>query len=248
MIDLLPWLIVAALIIGISKGGLASAGSLAVPFLAIFMNPVLAAALILPVILVTDIAAIWLYRRDFSRRNVAILLPAFILGITLATFLVPYASESALLALTGAVGLWTVWRRWYQSGPTNPGEARIVPGLFWGTLAGVATFITHSGAPPTQAFLLPQNLPKMIFAGTMAIAFGIANFTKVPGYYALGYFEGLDWHLIGGLAVVGIVGTVIGRWLVKTLSDRVFGKVIEALLFALSVILLVKAAQGILWG
>ena len=118
-----------------------------------------------------------------------------------------------------------------------------MPGLFWGTLAGITTFITHSGAPPTQAFLLPQNLPKMIFAGTMAISFGIANFTKVPGYHALGYFEDLNWTIAIGLATVGICGTVVGRWLVKTLSDRVFGKVIELLLLALSLILIAKAAQ-----
>ena len=45
MIEHLPWLLIAAVIIGLSKGGLASAGALAVPMLAIFMNPVEAAAL-----------------------------------------------------------------------------------------------------------------------------------------------------------------------------------------------------------
>ena len=230
--------------IGIAKGGLATAAALAVPFLSIFMNPVQAAALVLPVLIVTDAAALWLYRKDWSKRNTAILLPAMFAGIALATVIVPFTPEPVLLAFTGLVGLWAVWRRWFGKQPDQQQQkAEVLPGLFWGGVAGVTTFITHSGAPPTQAYLLPQNLPRMAFAGTMAITFALANFAKIPSYYALGFFEGLDWTLIGGLAVVGILGTVIGRWLVKRLNDQTYMRVIEVLLLMLSVILLWKAAS-----
>ena len=241
MTELLPWLLIAALLIGVAKGGLATAAALAVPFLALVMNPVKAAALVLPVLIITDIAALWLYRKDFSTRNLAILMPALITGIVIASFIVPYVSEPVLLTITGGVGIWVVWRRWMQSGPEEQQEARVIPGLIWGTIAGITTFITHSGAPPTQAYLLPQNLPRLIFAGTMAIAFAIGNFAKIPSYYALGLFDGLDWSLIAILAVVGLMGTVLGRWLVKTMSDKVFTRVIEILLLTLSIILLIKA-------
>lgn len=214
------------------------------PFLALFMNPVQAAALVLPVLLVTDVAALWLYRKDWSKRNVAILLPAMLAGIAIATVIVPYTPEPVLLAFTGLVGLWTVWRRWFGAKVEGVQKAEVVPGLFWGTVTGISTFITHSGAPPTQAYLLPQNLPRLVFAGTMAIAFAIGNFAKIPSYYALGLFEGLDWPLIAGLAAVGIAGTFVGRWLVKVLSDKVYMRVIEVLLLALSAILLTKAASG----
>ncbi|MCG6882585.1 MAG: sulfite exporter TauE/SafE family protein [Silicimonas sp.] len=236
----------AAVVIGVAKGGLASAAALAVPFLAIFMNPVQAAALVLPVLLVTDLAAIWLYRRDFSTRNVLILLPAMFAGIAIATVIVPYTPEPALLAFTGAVGLWAVWRQWFGSRPQGLQKAEIVPGLLWGTVAGITTFITHSGAPPTQAYLMPQNLPRLIFAGTMSITFAIANFAKIPSYHALGYFDGLDWPLVGALAAIGLVSTFLGRWMVKTMSDRIYMRVIEALLLVLSVILLAKAGAAIL--
>ncbi|MEM7719214.1 MAG: sulfite exporter TauE/SafE family protein [Pseudomonadota bacterium] len=246
LIELLPYLVIAALIIGVAKGGLASAAALAVPFLALFMNPVQAAALVLPVLLVTDLAALWLYRKDYSTRNVLILMPAMLSGIVIATMIVPYTPEPVLLAFTGLVGLWTVWRRWVGAKPDGTQKAEVVPGLAWGTVAGITTFITHSGAPPTQAYLLPQNLPRLIFAGTMAIVFAIGNFAKIPSYYALGLFEGLDWPLIAGLAAVGILGTFLGRWLVKFLSDKVYMRVIEVLLLMLSSILLVKAATGFL--
>lgn len=245
MIEHLPWLLIAATIIGLSKGGLASAGSLAVPMLAIFMNPVQAAALLLPVLIVTDMVAIWLYRRDYSRPNVTILIPAVLAGILLGTLIVPFVSEPVLLAFTGAVGLWAVWRRWVGRASEVAAEARPLPGAIWGTIAGVTTFITHSGAPPMQAFLMPQNLPRLVFAGTMAITFGITNFAKLPGYYSLGFMEGLDWTLAGGLALVGLLGTVAGRWLVKAMSDRIYNRVIEVLLLILSLILIFKATIGI---
>lgn len=243
--ELLPWLLIAAVVIGVAKGGLASAAALAVPFLAVFMNPVQAAALVLPVLIATDIAALWLYRKDFSKRNVLILVPAMFVGIAIAMVIVPFTPEPVLLAFTGLVGLWTVWRRWFGAKSDVTQNAEVVSGFFWGTVAGVTTFITHSGAPPTQAYLLPQNLPRLIFAGTMAITFALANFAKIPTYYALGFFEGLDWGLIAALIAVGIASTFLGRWMVKTMSDKVYMRVIEVLLLALSAILLTKAAMAI---
>lgn len=248
MIEHLPWLLIAAVIIGVSKGGLASAGALAVPFLSIFMNPVQAAALLLPVIIVTDAVAVWLYRRDFSPRNVAILIPAVLVGIVIGALIVPFVSEPLLLAFTGVVGFWAVWRRWFGRKDVTPAKARLVPGAIWGTIAGVTTFITHSGAPPMQAYLLPQHLPRLIFAGTISITFGITNFAKIPTYHALGYTEGLDWPLISGLALVGLLGAALGRWLVKVMSEGIYGRVIEVLLLVLSVILLTKAAAAIFGG
>lgn len=236
----------AAVVIGIAKGGLATAAALAVPFLALVMNPVQAAALVLPVLIVTDLAAIWLYRRDFSRQNVSILLPAMLAGIVIASMIVPFVPEVGLLAFTGLVGLWTVWRRWFGKRQAHDAEPRTVSGLIWGTVAGITTFITHSGAPPIQAYLLPQNLPRLVFAGTMAITFALANFAKIPSYYALGYFEGLNWRLAAGLAAVGLASTFLGRWLVKSMSDALFSRVIELLLLIISLILLAEAGSTLL--
>ena len=65
-------LIIAALIVGLSKGGLASMAAIAVPMLALFMNPVQAAATLLPVYIVTDWVGVWLYRKHYSKRNVCL--------------------------------------------------------------------------------------------------------------------------------------------------------------------------------
>ncbi|QQA41727.1 sulfite exporter TauE/SafE family protein [Pelagovum pacificum] len=239
-------LIAAALIVGMSKGGLASAAAIAVPLLALFMNPVTAAAMLLPVYIVTDWVGVWLYRRSYSRRNLWILTPSLLFGVGVATIITPYTPESLLLIFTGLIGLWYCLRSWLKRGTVERTEAKVLPGIFWGTLTGIASFITHSGAPPSQAYLLPQKLPKLEFAGTVAIAFAIGNLVKLPAYWAIGQLDGLDWPLIAGLAVTGIVGTVIGKAVTAWLSEDGYLKVIQAMLFILSVALLFRGGAELL--
>ena len=250
--DHLFLLILAAGVVGLSKGGLASAAALAVPALALVLNPVEAAAILLPVFLVTDWAAVWLYRHDYSGRNLAILIPAMMLGTALATLITPIVPEAGLLLVTGLIGLWYCGRSWLARGRgrgrDEATEARVVPGLFWGILTGIASFITHSGSPPAQAYLMPQRLPKLRFAGTIAIAFAAGNLAKLPGYWALGALEGLDLRLTATLAAAGIAGAGIGRWITGKLAEATYVRVIEALLLGLSVLLLGKAAAMLFAG
>ncbi|MFW2587749.1 sulfite exporter TauE/SafE family protein [Sagittula sp. SSi028] len=240
-------LYVAALVVGFSKGGLASAAAIAVPMLSLFMNPVTAAATLLPVFVATDWIGVWLYRKHYSRRNLTILVPAILLGVAIATVITPYTPEWALLLFTGAIGLWYVGRNWLRRAPAPQTQADVGAGVFWGTITGIASFITHSGAPPAQAYLLPQKLPKLEFAGTIAIAFAIGNLVKLPAYWSIGQFDGLRWGLIAGLCVAGIIGTFGGRWLTARLPDALYKRVIEVLLFVLSLVLLVKGGSA-LWG
>lgn len=227
--------------VGLSKGGLASAAALAVPALALVMSPVQAAAILLPVFIGTDWIAVWLYRRTYSRRNLAILVPAILIGILIATVITPWTPEPALLIVTGFIGLWFVGRRWLGPVAPAPSEARVLQGLLWGIVTGITSFITHSGSPPAQAYLMPQRLPKLEFAGTMAIAFAAGNLAKLPGYWAIGALEGLDLGLTLGLLVSGGAGTLAGRWLTARLPDAVYLRGIEILLFILSILLIGRA-------
>ena len=239
-------LILAAFLVGSGKGGLSSAGSIAVPLVALVMNPVEAAAILLPVFLVTDWVSLGLYRRHFSRRNLAIMVPSAVAGIALATLILPYTSENLLLILTGAIGLWYVLKSWFMPRRSEASNAGVAPGIFWGLLTGVTSFIPHSGAPPAQAYLLPQRLPKLVYAGTLAITFATVNLSKLPGYAIAGQFTGLNWAMIAGLAAIGIVGTGFGRWLTGVLPQEIYTRSIEGLLFTLSIILLFKGGTGLL--
>lgn len=88
MEQLLPFLL-AALIVGAAKGGLVSAGALAVPALSLIIDPLMAAATLLPVFIVSDVMGVWLYRRAFSLPNVLTLASFGLAGVALAAALLP---------------------------------------------------------------------------------------------------------------------------------------------------------------
>ena len=79
------WIIAvcAAVTVGLGKGGLPVIASLAVPSLSLFMSPITAAGLLLPVYIVSDIFALFFYRRDFDIR----VLKISILGMTIGVFI-----------------------------------------------------------------------------------------------------------------------------------------------------------------
>ena len=72
---------IAALLIGLSKGGLPSVGMLAVPILSLAISPMKAAVLLLPIYVISDVVGVWLYRKHFSKPNLMILMPAGVLVI-----------------------------------------------------------------------------------------------------------------------------------------------------------------------
>ena len=63
--------IVAAFLVGGGKGGLPMVAMLSVPIMSLVMSPMLGAALLLPVYLISDVYGIFIYRRSFSPRNLA---------------------------------------------------------------------------------------------------------------------------------------------------------------------------------
>lgn len=232
-------LLLAALLIGISKGGIPAAGALAVPMVSFWMNPLAAAALLLPIFLVMDWFAVWTYRREYSAANVKILLPSVLAGIAFAAVAAPFLHEQALLILTGLIGLWYCVRRLITRTQTVS-EPQPIAGAFWGVLTGISTFITHSGAAPLQAYLLPQRLPGLVFAGTAAIVFAVGNLAKLPAYASAGLLKEVEIAQIASLFLIGFAGVAIGRKIVKTLPEQTYRTLLEIMLFILSITLLLR--------
>ncbi|MBL9060477.1 MAG: sulfite exporter TauE/SafE family protein [Mangrovicoccus sp.] len=235
----------AALIVGASKGGLASAGALAVPLLSLWMDPLRAAGTLLPIYIVSDVVGVWLFRRDYSRQNLAVLIPAGLAGVILATFVAPLLSVALTTFLVGLIGFAysaQVAVRVIRRAPplTRPFDAR--RGVFWGVLTGMTSFISHTGAPPFQAFVLPQRLEKMTFAGTTTITFAAINLFKLPSYAAVGMLSAVEPALFAVMAAVAVGGVVLGKRLSHWLPDRVYRAIIEGLLAVLSVWLMVDGA------
>ena len=240
--SILPLALLAAFLVGLSKGGLPAIAMLAVPLLALYIDPLTAAAYLLPIYLISDALGLWFYRKDFSKRNLAILVPAGLFGILLGYIFAPMTSVPVLNTFIGTIGVAYCLKTWLQRDQNLPPKpANIGPGIFWGTITGITSFITHSGAPPFQMYVLPQKLSKLSFAGTTVILFAIINFAKLPPYLALGQFPRYEPLPTAGLVVVSILGVIIGAKLTKIMPEQIFFIVVQVALFAISLRLIWKA-------
>lgn len=217
-------------------------GVLGTPVLALVISPVKAAALLLPIFVVSDMFGLWSYRREFDKRNLKILLPPAMVGIGLGWATASLVSDRVVGLLIGLVGLAFTLNAWrLRHRKIAPKPADVPRGLFWGTLMGFSSFVSHSGGPPYQVYVLPQQLPKTVFAGTTTIAFAVVNAVKLIPYWALGQFNPENLREAVLLMPIAIAGTFIGVRLVKILRPEVYFGFVQAMLFLVSLKLIFDA-------
>ncbi|WP_313196799.1 sulfite exporter TauE/SafE family protein [Shinella zoogloeoides] len=234
-IGLLTIAAIACFFVGLSKGGLPSVGTLAVPILAMAIPPVSAAALLLPIFVASDFVGLYLYRRDYSCRNIMILIPCALFGVGIGWIFSANLSSLFIGMLVGLVGVLFCANAWFGKRFRQTARpADVGRGLFWGVLTGLTSFVSHSGGPPFQMYVLPQRLSKMVFAGTSTILFAIVNAAKIIPYWQMRQFENFDIPLALWLAVPAIAGTVVGRSLTMMIPDGIFFRLIEITLLSLS--------------
>jgi uncharacterized membrane protein YfcA len=231
----------AAFLVGASKGGLPMVGAMGVPLLALVMPPVAAAALLLPVYIVSDMVGLWAYRKDYSARNLLILVPAMVFGVGLGWATAKITEEWMVTLLVGLVGVYYCATVVFRKANAPPKRADVPRGLFWGTIAGFTSFVSHTGGPPYQTYVLPQKLPKMMFAGTSTIVFAIINLVKLVPYWALGQFNPGNLQMAAMLAPVAVGGALLGYKLTAIIPEGIFYRLVEVALFLISLKLIHEA-------
>ncbi|HMN43382.1 MAG TPA: sulfite exporter TauE/SafE family protein [Povalibacter sp.] len=225
----------AALLVGLSKGGLSMLGTLAVPVLALMISPVTAAALLLPIFVVSDLFGLWSYRREFDVRNLRILIASGIVGIAIGWATASIISERWVGLIIGCIGVLFCLNAWRQRNAVpTPRPADVPRGLFWGTLTGFSSFVSHSGGPTYQVYVLPQQLPKAVYAGTTTIVFAAINAVKLLPYWALGQFTPANLRAAAWLMPVAVAGTFIGVRLVRILPQKTYFGFVQIVLFIVS--------------
>ncbi len=239
--------VLAAVLVGMGKGGLPIVGMLGVPVMALVISPVTAAGLLLPVYIVSDLFGLYAYRQSFDRRVLAILLPGAIAGIGVGwatATIVPEAAVTLLVGLIGVVFAASLILR--RPAAAIPKRAEVGPGLFWGALTGFTSFVSHAGAPPYQVYTLPLGLSKAVFAGTSTIAFAVINAVKLVPYHALGQLSPGNLQVAAILAIPAALAVFAGVRLVRWLPERQFFRLVTWALFAISLKLIWDGAAGLM--
>lgn len=239
--NLLFWFmaVFATFLVGASKGGLPLVGLLAVPMMSLVMSPVMAAGLLLPLYVVSDIYGLWLYRKSYSMRNLQIIVPAATLGIGIGWATATITSDIVVKLIVATIGLFYFVDALLKSRRSSAAKPADIPrGLFWGTLAGFTSFVSHAGGPPYQMYVLPQKLDKMTYAGTATIAFTIINALKLPPYWLLGQINLSSLETCLVLAPVSLIGAWAGYRLTRVVPEKQFFRAVELALLILSLLLL----------
>ena len=241
--------LLAAVLVGLSKGGLPIVGMLGVPVLALVVSPVEAAGLLLPIFVVSDWFGLWAWRHAWSARNLAILVPGAILGIALGWATATWISEAAVTLIVGAIGLAFAIDRLRPRRLAPAARPADVPrGLLWGTVCGFTSFVSHSGAPPFQIYVLPQNLDKVVFAGTSTVFFTIVNAVKLVPYAALGQLSLASLEKMAPMVPPAVAATLIGVRLTRIIPEKLFFRLVLGALAMVSLKLVWDGAHGLLAG
>lgn len=233
MEDLLFWVAatLAAISVGLSKGGLSSLGTIAVPIMALVMDPVMAAGMLLPVYIVSDIFGIYTYRKAFDKKVLGLTILGGTIGVVLGGLLASVVSKGAVTLLVGLIGAVFALNFLLRRGREVPAEPlKPAKGLFWTAIAGFTSFVSHAGAPPYQMFTLPLKMDKMVFAGTTTIAFAYINAIKLIPYAMLGQINVSSLQNAAILMVPAVISVFVGVKLVKVIPEKAFFNFVVATL------------------
>ena len=216
------------LLTGISKSGFgAGLEMMAVPVMALFVAPQIAAGIMLPILLAIDAANLWRYRADWDRRMVVIMGCAALIGIVIGTFTFQYFSEDLLKLFLGLLALAFVLQRLVfpppQSGVRKPGSG--FTGLM-GALSGLTSFVAHAGGPPSKIVLLSQGYSSRRFVGTNSYLFALINVMKCVPYYFLGQLSVQNLGASLSLAPFVVAGIITGFWLNGVVPQTWFNRIV----------------------
>jgi uncharacterized membrane protein YfcA len=226
----------AVLLMAIAKSGFGGAiASLSAPLMLTILPARETLAILLPLYMVTDIWAILIWRGYCYWRILFWMVLFAIMGQVLGFLLISMINDEMLKAMIGAIAILIGCRYFIRL--NAPSEASLSRKLrkriparasFWCSLSGFSSFISLTGGIPVQIFLLPLRMHRYLVVGTSAWFFFSINIAKVPFFLQLGMFTPSTLFITMSLIPVIPIGVIIGKWLARNISDRLFYHLVHA--------------------
>ncbi|UUX34679.1 sulfite exporter TauE/SafE family protein [Fundicoccus culcitae] len=233
------WLLaLVALIVGFSKAGIQGATMPAVAILAVMFGGKASAGIMLPMLIVGDIAAVYQYGKAANFRDVLKLMPASVIGIILGALTGNYLDDQQFKFIMGIIVLiclaLLVFRQFQKQAvelPKRPWLTQLV-----GVTSGFSSMVGNAAGPIFNVYILAQNLNKNAMIGTTAWFFLIINLIKVPFHVFL--WGTITWdtlkYTLFAIPFIGI-GALIGIWLIKRINENPY-KYLIIILTAISAV------------
>jgi uncharacterized protein len=226
--------VLGALLVGVAKTGITGLSLLFVSIFASILPARRSTGVVMPLLIVGDIVAVLSYRRHAQWRHILRLFPWAAVGVIGGAFAIGRMDERQTRVAIGAIvlslGVLHVVRRSRSAVPDEEHAPWFGP--LMGILAGFTTIVSNAAGPLMVIYLLAMRLPKMEYMGTMAVFFLTLNLFKAPFMIWLGLITPSTLLLNAELAPAVIVGTLLGKWLLKHFNQRAFENIALGLTFA----------------
>lgn len=223
----------AALLVGIAKTGITGLSLLFVALFASIMPARRSTGVVLPLLILGDIVAFLSYRRHAQWGHVWRLFPWAAAGVVIGSVALGKMDDrTARLAIGVIVIGLAVMHLIRRARPGPEGEHARWFAPMIGVLAGFTTIVSNAAGPLMVIYLLAMRLPKMEYMGTGAAFFLMLNLFKLPFMVALGLVNSGSLMLNLALAPAVLAGTVLGRWLLGRINQRLFENIALVLTLA----------------
>jgi uncharacterized protein len=232
----------AVMLVGLAKGGFSGMGALGMPLLALAIDPVRAAAILLPILIAQDVVGVAAFRKSWDGRILAVMLPGAVLGVVLGWWFAASVSSRAVMIAVGAIAmLFGLYRLWVERGGRIAASSNSPAwvGALFGIVTGFTSQVAHAGGPPFQMWVMPRRLERDVLIGTTALFFAVLNWIKVPAYVALGQFTAENAMTTLVLLPFALLGSLAGVILVRRIAMERFYTIVYALM--------VLAGAKLLW-
>lgn len=250
------WLLVVlgALIVGFSKTALPGAATLAAGAFALAMPAKESTAALLLLLILGDMTALWVYRREPDWRTLVRLLPSAMVGVIIGVFFFAAVDDVTVRVTIGVILLalvtLTLVRRAQAArrtaaqaeasdappatraeaeGGSRKGAAATAQGIGYGLLGGFTTMVANAAGPVMSLYLLMMRMPVLTFLGTSAWFFAVINLFKLPFSAGLGLFTAETLAMDVLLVPVVLLAAFVGAKVARRISQSVFDKLVLGL-------------------
>jgi uncharacterized protein len=235
-------IILAALCIGMGKGGLKGVDGLGVIIMAIAFGTKLSTGIVLPLLCMGDIAAVKFYNRHAQWRHFWKLVPWIVIGILAGVYFGKDMNEALFrkimvftVIITVVIVLWMEVKTSFHIPESKAFSAST------GLVAGFTTMIGNMAGAFANLYFLAMRVPKNDFIGTTAWLFLCMNLFKLP--FQLFVWKNIDWRSFTTdllVAPVLALGFWIGIIIVRNIKEGHYRRLVLLLTLAGAIAMLLR--------
>jgi len=238
------WIIIilASFFIGLGKAGLKGIDMLSVTLMAFVFGSKASTGIVLPLLCISDIAAVSYYNRHVKWNHFWKITPWMIIGILIGIYVGKDMNEVLFRKIMAVIILFTIIiivLMELRKSKTVPNNPLFVAGT--GLAAGITTMLGNLAGAFSNLYFLAMRLEKNDFIGTAAWIFLIMNLFKLPFQIFIWKNISIESIKIDALLLPTLaIGFLLGLKLVDKVKEKDYRRLIIILTLIGSLLMLFK--------